>query len=94
MIIITHEIDFAMQVADKIIVMDQGKIIEEKNVDNITNKEIDRVLDSFIGEYDISDMLVLCEEAHKKQQKTVASIIDNNIDTIKNTTKAQHIPIN
>ena len=30
MIIITHEIDFAMQVADKIIVMDQGKIIEEK----------------------------------------------------------------
>ena len=30
MIIITHEIDFAMQVADKIIVMDQGRIIEEK----------------------------------------------------------------
>ena len=30
-----------------------GKIIEEKNVDNITNKEIDRVLDSFIGEYDM-----------------------------------------
>lgn len=30
MIIITHEINFAMQVADKIIVMDQGRIIEEK----------------------------------------------------------------
>lgn len=42
---------------------------------------------SFIGEYDISDMLVLCEEAHKKQQKTVASIIDNNIDTIKKANK-------
>lgn len=42
---------------------------------------------SFIGEYDISDMLVLCEEAHKKQQKIVASIIDNNIDTIKKANK-------
>lgn len=42
---------------------------------------------SFIGEYDISDMLVLCEGAHKKQQKTVASIIDNNIDTIKKANK-------
>lgn len=42
---------------------------------------------SFIGEYDISDMLVLCEEAHKKQQKVVASIIDNNIDTIKKANK-------
>lgn len=42
---------------------------------------------SFIGKYDISDMLVLCEEAHKKQQKTVASIIDNNIDTIKKANK-------
>lgn len=42
---------------------------------------------SFIGEYDISDMLVLCEEAHKKQQKTVASIINNNIDTIKKANK-------
>ncbi len=42
---------------------------------------------SFIGGYDISDMLVLCEEAHKKQQKTVASIINNNIDTIKKANK-------
>ena len=42
---------------------------------------------SFIGEYDISDMLVLCEKAHKKQQKTVASIINNNIDTIKKANK-------
>ena len=32
MIIITHEIDFAYQVADKIIVIDKGKIIEEKEL--------------------------------------------------------------
>jgi len=32
MIIITHEIDFANQVADKIIVIDKGKIIEEKEM--------------------------------------------------------------
>ena len=32
MIIITHEIDFANQVADKIIVIDKGKIIEEKEI--------------------------------------------------------------
>lgn len=32
MIIITHEIDFAYQVADKIIVMDEGQIIEEKEI--------------------------------------------------------------
>ena len=32
MIIITHEMDFAYQVADKIIVMEQGTIIEEKEM--------------------------------------------------------------
>lgn len=32
MIIITHEIDFAYQVADKIIVIDKGEIIEEKEL--------------------------------------------------------------
>lgn len=32
MIIITHEIDFAYQVADKIIVIDKGKIIEEREL--------------------------------------------------------------
>lgn len=32
MIIITHEMDFAYQVADKIIVMEQGTIIEEKEL--------------------------------------------------------------
>lgn len=32
MIIITHEMDFAYQVADKIIVIDKGKIIEEKEL--------------------------------------------------------------
>lgn len=32
MIIITHEIDFAYQVADNIIVIDKGKIIEEKEL--------------------------------------------------------------
>ena len=32
MIIITHEIDFAYKVADKIIVIDKGKIIEEKEL--------------------------------------------------------------
>ena len=30
MLIITHELDFANKVADKIIVMEDGKIIEEK----------------------------------------------------------------
>jgi polar amino acid transport system ATP-binding protein len=32
MMIITHELDFAYQVADKIIVIEGGKIIEEKEV--------------------------------------------------------------
>ena len=32
MIIITHEMDFAYTVADKVIVIEQGKIIEEKDV--------------------------------------------------------------
>ena len=30
MIIITHEMDFAMKVADKIIVIEKGQIVEEK----------------------------------------------------------------
>ena len=34
MLIVTHELDFALSVADKIIVMEKGKIIEEK--DNVT----------------------------------------------------------
>lgn len=32
MIVITHEMDFAYQIADKIIVIDKGKIIEEKDI--------------------------------------------------------------
>ena len=30
MIVITHELDFAKQIADKIIVIEKGKIVEEK----------------------------------------------------------------
>ena len=33
MIIITHELDFANKVADKIIVIEKGRIIEEKEND-------------------------------------------------------------
>ena len=32
MIVITHEMDFAYQIADKIIIIDEGKIIEEKDI--------------------------------------------------------------
>ena len=32
MIIITHEMDFAYTVADKVIVIEKGEIIEEKDV--------------------------------------------------------------
>ena len=42
MLIVTHEIEFAREIADKIIFMDAGKIIEE-GADIINNPKSERM---------------------------------------------------
>jgi polar amino acid transport system ATP-binding protein len=48
MVVVTHEIGFAAEIADRIIFMDQGSILlEGKAQDVINNKENPRVRDFF-----------------------------------------------
>ncbi|OED29644.1 amino acid ABC transporter ATP-binding protein [Methanosphaera sp. WGK6] len=50
MIIVTHEMNFAKNVADKIIFMDQGYIIEQGTPDEIFNSNNQRMKD-FLGKF-------------------------------------------
>ena len=44
MVVVTHEMGFARQVADRIVFMDDGRIIEEGNPEHFfTNPEHERV---------------------------------------------------
>lgn len=49
MVIVTHEMGFAKEVADRVIFMDQGKIVEEGTPDQIFNKPKSERLQTFLS---------------------------------------------
>ena len=50
MVVVTHEMAFARELADRIVFMDQGMIIEEGTPDDVFNSENDRTR-QFLGRY-------------------------------------------
>lgn len=48
MLIVTHEMSFARQVADRVVFMDDGKIAEEGNPENIFDNPVNAHLQSFL----------------------------------------------
>ena len=52
MVIVTHEIKFAEEVADRIIFMDGGKIIEEGTPEEVFSSDNDRMKEFFGKFYD------------------------------------------
>ena len=52
MIVVSHEMKFAKEVATKIIFMDEGKIIEEGTPDEIYNKPKNTRLKEFLSKID------------------------------------------
>ena len=52
MIIVTHELSFAKEVANRVIFMDEGLIVEEGNPDEIFNKPKTDRLKSFLSKID------------------------------------------
>ena len=50
MVIVTHEMNFAKNVADKIIFMDEGVIVEEGTPEEVFNSDNER-MQSFLGKF-------------------------------------------
>ena len=50
MIIVTHEMTFAMEIADKIIYLHKGKIVEQGTPEEVFNNPKDENLKSFLGD--------------------------------------------
>ena len=50
MVIVTHEMNFARKVADKIIFMDKGVIIEDASPDEVFSSDNERTRE-FLGKY-------------------------------------------
>ena len=50
MVIVTHEMSFAKKVADKVIFMDDGYIVEEGTPEEVFSTENER-LKSFLGKF-------------------------------------------
>ena len=48
MLIVTHEMSFARQVADRVVFMDNGKIAEEGSPENIFDNPVNAHLQSFL----------------------------------------------
>ncbi len=51
MLVVTHEMDFAREVADRVIVMDGGRIIEEGRAEDIFNHPVEERTRSFLTRY-------------------------------------------
>ena len=49
MVIVTHEMEFAKEVADRVIFMDRGKIVEQSSPEEIFNKPESTRLKEFLG---------------------------------------------
>lgn len=49
MVVVTHEMGFAKEVADRVIFMDQGRIVEEGSPDEIFNNPKSDRLKEFLG---------------------------------------------
>ena len=49
MVIVTHEMEFAKEVADRVIFMDRGKIVEQESPEEIFNKPESTRLKEFLG---------------------------------------------
>ena len=49
MVIVTHELDFAKEIANRVIFMDDGMIVEEGTVDDIFNHSKSKRLKDFLS---------------------------------------------
>ena len=69
MIVVTHEMDFARQMADRIIYMDEGVIIEQGNPQQIFTEPADPRTRQFLDRILVKDLMVMLQDKRAETPK-------------------------